>query len=148
MKIEDFFNQQNIIDLSFFNFSNAITACYYARDNLEILKVNDNFLEFFPILGNVNNVYFPDVLEQIGLPGKQIEEFVRDINENGTVLIPEIKISIDRKERVYSLLSTRTKNDSLRTLTVSRVSLWIEQQNLIYARNVKICWTRKYVTTR
>jgi len=99
MKIEDFFNQKNIIDLSFFNFSNAITACYYARENLEILKVNDNFLSFFPILGNVNNVYFPDVLEQIGLPGKQIEEFVRDINEKGMVLIPEIKISIDGKER-------------------------------------------------
>ncbi len=112
MKIEDFFNQQYIIDLSFFNFSNAITACYYAKDNLEILKVNDNFLSFFPILGNVNNVYFPDVLEQIGLPGKQIEEFVRDINEKGTVLIPEIKISINGEERVYSLLSTRTKNDS------------------------------------
>lgn len=112
MKIEDFFNQQNIIDLSFFNFSNAITACYYARENLEILKVNDNFLSFFPILGNVNNVYFPDVLEQIGLPGKQIEEFVRDINEKGMVLIPEIKISIDGKERIYFLLSTRTKNDS------------------------------------
>jgi len=112
MKIEDFFNQQYIIDLSFFNFSNAITACYYARENLEILKVNDNFLSFFPILGNVNNVYFPDVLEQIGLPGKQIEEFVRDINEKGMVLIPEIKISIDGKERIYFLLSTRTKNDS------------------------------------
>ena len=33
---------------------------------------------------------FPDVLEQIGLPGRQIEEFVRDITEKGTVLIPEI----------------------------------------------------------
>ena len=140
MKIEDFFNQQNIIDLSFFNFSNAITACYYARDNLEILKVNDNFLEFFPILGNVNNVYFPDVLEQIGLPGKQIEEFVRDINENGTVLIPEIKISIDGKERVYSLLSTRTKNDSFTYLNgvqgqfvdrTTEFNLRKERQNLL-----------------
>ena len=140
MKIEDFFNQQNIIDLSFFNFSNAITACYYARDNLEILKVNDNFLEFFPILGNVNNVYLPDVLEQIGLPGKQIEEFVRDINENGTVLIPEIKISIDRKERVYSLLSTRTKNDSFTYLNgvqgqfvdrTTEFNLRKERQNLL-----------------
>ncbi len=112
MKIEDFFNKQNIIDLSFFNFSNAITACYYAKDNLEVLKVNDNFLSFFPILGNVNNVYFPDVLEQIGLPGKQIEEFVRDINDKGKVLIPEVRISINDEERVYSLLSTRTKNDS------------------------------------
>ena len=112
MKIEEFFNQQNIIDLSFFNFSNAITACYYAKENLEVVKVNGNFLSFFPILGNVNNVYFPDVLEQIGLPGKHIEQFVRDINEKGKVLIPEVRISINDEERVYSLLSTRTKNDS------------------------------------
>ncbi len=140
MKVEDFFNQQNIIDLSFFNFSNAITACYYAKDNLEVLKVNDNFLSFFPILGNVKNVYFPDVLEQIGLPGKQIEEFVRDINEKGTVLISEVKISINDEERVYSLLSTRTKNDSFSYLNgvqgqfvdrTAEFNLRKERQNLL-----------------
>ena len=140
MKVEDFFNQQNIIDLSFFNFSNAITACYYAKDNLEILKVNKNFLSFFPILGNVNNAYFPDVLEQIGLPGQQIEEFIRDITEKGTVLIPEIKISINDEERVYSLLSTRTKNDSFTYLNgvqgqfvdrTAEFNLRKERQNLL-----------------
>lgn len=112
MKIEEFFNKKNIIDLSFFNFSNAITACYFAKENLEIVKVNKNFISFFPILGNVKNAYFPDVLEQIGLPGNQIEEFIHNINEKGTVLIPEIQISINDKERVFSLLSTRTKNES------------------------------------
>ena len=140
MKVEDFFNQQNIIDLSFFNFSNAITACYYARDNLEILKVNGNFLGFFPILGNVKNAYFPDVLEQIGLPGRQIEEFVRDITEKGTVLIPEIKISINDEDRVFSLLSTRTKNDSFTYLNgvqgqfvdrTAEFNLRKERQNLL-----------------
>ena len=140
MKVEDFFNQQNIIDLSFFNFSNAITACYYARDNLEILKVNGNFLGFFPILGNVKNAYFPDVLEQIGLPGRQIEEFVRDITEKGTVLIPEIIISINDEDRVYSLLSTRTKNDSFTYLNgvqgqfvdrTAEFNLRKERQNLL-----------------
>ena len=140
MKIEDFFNQQNIIDLSFFNFYNAITACYYAKDNLEILKVNKNFLSFFPILGNVNNAYFPDVLEQIGLPAKQIEEFIHDINEKGTVLIPEIKISINDEERVYSLLSTRTKNESFTYLNgvqgqfvdrTAEFNLRKERQNLL-----------------
>ena len=140
MKVEDFFNQQNIIDLSFFNFYNAITACYYARDNLEILKVNDNFLGFFPILGNVKNAYFPDVLEQIGLPGRQIEEFVRDITEKGTVLIPEIIISINDEDRVYSLLSTRTKNDSFTYLNgvqgqfvdrTAEFNLRKERQNLL-----------------
>ena len=140
MKVEDFFNQKNIIDLSFFNFYNAITACYYAKDNLEILKVNKNFLSFFPILGNVNNAYFPDVLEQIGLPAKQIEEFIHDINEKGTVLIPEIKISINDEERVYSLLSTRTKNESFTYLNgvqgqfvdrTAEFNLRKERQNLL-----------------
>jgi len=140
MEIEDFFNQKNIIDLSFFNFSNAITACYYTNDNLEIQKVNGNFLSFFPILGNVKNVYFPDVLEQIGLPGEQIEEFVHDITEKGTVLIPEIKISINNEERFYSLLSTRTKNDSFSYLNgvqgqfvdrTAEFNLRKERQNLL-----------------
>ncbi|PPR68213.1 MAG: hypothetical protein CFH00_00685, partial [Alphaproteobacteria bacterium MarineAlpha1_Bin1] len=42
MKIEEFFNQHNIIDLSFFNFRNAITAAYFANDALEVQKVNGN----------------------------------------------------------------------------------------------------------
>jgi hypothetical protein len=57
MEIEDFFNHQNVIKLSFFNFENAITAAYYARENLEIVKVNDNFREFFTVLGNVSNTF-------------------------------------------------------------------------------------------
>ena len=59
MAIEDLFNEKTIIDLSFYNFRNAITAAYFANNELEVLKVNDNFRSFFPILGNVTNVYFP-----------------------------------------------------------------------------------------
>tara|TARA_Y100001970_G_C14246335_1_gene868541 strand:- start:1981 stop:3255 length:1275 start_codon:yes stop_codon:yes gene_type:complete len=140
MKIEDFFNQQNIIDLSFFNFSNAITAAYYAKENLEIQKVNKNFLTFFPILGNVKNVFFPDVLEQIGLPGNQIEIFVRDITEKGKVLIPEVIININGEDRFYSLLSTKTKNKSFTYLNgvqgqfvdrTAEYKLRIERQKLL-----------------
>ena len=83
MNIEDFFDKDNIVDLSFFNFRNAITAAYYSDKDLKVLQVNDNFRTFFPILGNVSNVYFPDVLEQLGLPGNQIDDFVKGINETG-----------------------------------------------------------------
>ena len=44
MNIQDFFNQEKVIDLSFFNFENAITAAYYANDKLEVQKVNKNFV--------------------------------------------------------------------------------------------------------
>ena len=112
MKLEDFFNQHNIIDLSFFNFRNAITAAYFANTDLQILKINDNFRKFFPVLGNVTNAYFPDVLEQLGVPGTQIEEFVTTINEKGSVLIPQVNIQIGGVEKVFSLLSTRTSDDA------------------------------------
>ena len=110
MNIEDFFNEKNIVDLSFFNFRNAISAAYYADQNLRVVQVNNNFKQFFPILGNVSNVYFPDVLEQLGIPGTQIDDFVTGINDEGSVLIPQVHIEIDDEERVYSLLSTRTND--------------------------------------
>ena len=130
MKLEDFFNQHNIIDLSFYNFRNAITAAYFANKDLEILKINDNFQRFFPLLGNVTNAYFPDVLEQLGVPGAQIEDFVSDINGKGSVLIPAVHIRIEGEERVYSLLSTRTQDEAFSYLNgvqgqfVDRTAEW------------------------
>ena len=88
MKVEDFFNQPNIVDLSFFNFRNAITAAYFANSDFEILRINENFRKFFPVLGNVTNAYFPDVLEQLGVPGAQIEDGISGIREKGPVVIP------------------------------------------------------------
>ena len=85
MNLEELFNQNNIIELSFFNFRNAITAAYFANRDLEIRRVNKNFKKFFPILGNVSNAYFPDVLEQLGLPSRRIDEFVTGLNENGSI---------------------------------------------------------------
>lgn len=111
MDVEDFFNRNNIIDLSFFNFRNAITAAYFANNDLEILKVNENFRSFFPVLGNVTNAYFPDVLEQLGVPRAQIEDFQKGISEQGFVLIPQVHIRVNDADRVYSLLSTKTQDD-------------------------------------
>ena len=111
MKVTDLFNEKIIIDLSFFNFQNAITAAYFANNNLEILKVNENFESFFPLLGNITNVRFPEVLRQLGVSTEQIEEYERGIINDGSVLIPHIDIQIDGKTRVYSLLSTRTSDE-------------------------------------
>ena len=108
MSLEDFFNKDTIVDLSFFNFRNSVTAAYFANDKLEVQKVNQNFRSFFPILGNITNVYFPNVLEQLGVSGEQIDIFVSEIENEGRVLIPEVKIETDGTVRVFSLLSTRT----------------------------------------
>ncbi len=110
MNAEQFFSEKSILDLSFFNFRNAITAAYFANQDLEIQRVNSNFKSFFPILGNVTNASLLDVLEQLNIPGKQIDTFVSELNSKGSVLLPEVHISIDGQEKIYSLLSTHTKD--------------------------------------
>ncbi len=110
MNFQDFFNPDKVIDLSFFNFENAITACYYADIDLRVKKVNKNFKSFFPVLGNVKDAYFPDILKQLGVSQEQIDFFESEIRVKGSVLIPKVKILIENQERLFSLLSTRTKN--------------------------------------
>jgi len=111
MRAEKFFKEKEIIDVSFYNFRNAITAAYFANKDMEIVRVNKNFKKFFPIAGNVSNMLLPDVLTQIGIGDEQIKKFVSDLKEHGSVLIPEVMILVNGESRVYSLLSTQTHDD-------------------------------------
>ena len=104
------------------------------------MKVNKNFKSFFPVLGNVTNAYFPDVLKQLGISEEQIKLFVKEINNKGTVLIPKVKIIINDEERLFSLLSTKTKNKDFNYLNgiqgqfvdrTNEYKLMQERENLI-----------------
>ena len=116
MEIEDLFNRETIIELSFFNFKNAITAAYFADTELNILKVNNNFESFFPVLGNVTNANFLKVLEQLGVDSKQIKSFRRNLDNHGHVLIPKIPLNINGEEKVFSLLSAYTEDQDFACL--------------------------------
>jgi hypothetical protein len=95
MKINESISKDDIVNLSFFNFSNAVTAAYFANRKLEVLKVNDNFKKFFPILKNTTNIPFTNILEQLGVPKVQIGNFEEELKLNGRVIIPRIEIIID-----------------------------------------------------
>jgi len=112
MNLEDLLNRVHVIDLSFFNFRNAVTAAYFADADLRIHKVNANFTTFFPVLGSVTNAYFPDVLKQLGVAPDIVKSFLNDLTDRGQVLIPHIEIVTGGGKRIYSLLSTRTYDDS------------------------------------
>lgn len=112
LNLEELFNRANILELSFFNFRNAVTACYFADRDLRILKVNDNFRSFFPVLGDVSNVFLPHVLKQLGVEEIHIESFQQQLETNGRVLIPHIPLTINGQERVFSLMSTYTKDST------------------------------------
>jgi adenylate cyclase len=110
MHVQDLLNQDAVIDLGFFNFRNAVTACYFADDNLAVQRVNENFGAFFPVLKNVPGVQFLDILEQLGIERTYIDSFEEQLAEKGKVLIPAIPLTIEGEERVFSLLSTRTSD--------------------------------------
>ena len=110
MKLDKFFDEKTVIDLSFFNFSNAVTAAYFANRNLEVLRVNKNFKKFFPILKTVNNIPFTSILEQLGVADEYIKNFQQNLEKNGFVIIPKIEIKIGDEIKVYSLLSAYTEN--------------------------------------
>ena len=110
MKLEEFIKRESVLDLSFFNFANAITAAYFASNELEVLRVNNNFKRFFPVLENVTNVLFTSVLEQLGVESHLIDEFESGLKKDGKVLLPRIELNIEGEEKVYSLLSAVTTN--------------------------------------
>ncbi len=110
MEIENFIKKDSLIDLSFFNFSNAVTAAYFASSDLEVLRTNKNFHKFFPLLKDVRNAYFPNILEQLGVPGSQIDHFQKNLKENGFVIIPRIEITTNGEDKVFSLLSAITSS--------------------------------------
>lgn len=111
MKIEDLFSREAVLDLSFFNFRNAITACYFADRKLRVLRVNNNFRAFFPTFDHLAEAHFPAVLAQIGVDPVFINAFSEQLEREGRVHIPAIPLSIGGEERVYSLMSTYTSDE-------------------------------------
>ena len=55
---------------------------------------------------------FISVLYKLNISEKKIQFFKKQLDINGKVFIPEIKIIINGKEKYFSLLSTKTKNKS------------------------------------
>ena len=112
MSVQEFFNEKKIMELSFFNFENAITAAYFADENLQVVRVNNNFKKFFPFLNQTTEVYFPDLLESIGIPCDQITKFKKELTRKGKVFIPRVELSINGENKIFSLLSTKTTSKS------------------------------------
>jgi adenylate cyclase len=110
MVLEEFFNANKVLDLSFFNFQNAITAAYFADSGYNVVRVNQNFKHFFPALGDLTGVYFPEVLEALNVELSVIDQFITNIESDGRVLIPRLEIVQEDRRRVFSLLSTETNS--------------------------------------
>ncbi len=103
-------------EISFYNFSNAITACYFTDKNFVLRKVNSVFRSFFPEGENLIGKDFCQVLDKIGMPKETITEYKRQILAKGKVNIGDFQVTQEDKTRYFSLFSTRTTFPSLELL--------------------------------
>ena len=110
--VQEFLNDKKIMELSFFNFENAITAAYFADENLKVVRVNNNFKKFFPYLNKTTEIYFPDLLKNMGIPSDQITKFKSELRKKGKVFFPRVELSISGENKIFSLLSTKTTSKS------------------------------------
>ena len=96
--------------ISFFNFENAITAAFYADQNLNLLNANKNFESLFGKGIETKSQNLLTLLANLGVEQKTITDFRTTLDKDGKVLIPQIKIKINNEVRYFSLLSTKTKS--------------------------------------
>ncbi|MDX2470424.1 MAG: HAMP domain-containing sensor histidine kinase [SAR324 cluster bacterium] len=126
-------------EISFYNFSNAITACYFTDQNFVLRKVNDIFRSLFPVGESLIGKNFCDVLSQIGMPEETIVEYKKQMQNHGRVNIAEFQVNQQDSIRYFSLFSTKTTFPSLEVLNgvqgqfidrTEEVLLKLRQENL------------------
>ena len=96
--------------ISFFNFANAITAAFYADQNLNLIHVNKNFENLFKTDIELKSQNLLTLLAHLGVEQKIISDFKTTLSKDGKVLIPQIKIKLNNEIYYFSLLSTKTQS--------------------------------------
>ena len=96
--------------ISFFNFENAITAAFYADQNLNLININKNFENLFKKGIELKSQNLLTLLANLGVEQKIITDFRTTLNKDGKVLIPQIEIKLNDQVHYFSLLSTKTRS--------------------------------------
>ena len=84
--------------ISFFNFANAITAAFYADQNLNLIHVNKNFENLFKTDIELKSQNLLTLLAHLGVEQKVISRFKKTLSKDGKVLIPQIKIKLNHEK--------------------------------------------------
>ncbi|OGH04083.1 MAG: hypothetical protein A2600_05850 [Candidatus Lambdaproteobacteria bacterium RIFOXYD1_FULL_56_27] len=108
---------QNILmELSFYNFSNAITACFFTDRQLKVQAVNPTFQKLFSSQGPLEGRSLTRLFAELGIAPAAIEDFKAQLQEKRFAQIPQIEIVKEGSTRYYSLFSTFTQFKKQRSL--------------------------------
>lgn len=108
---EGIFREEFVLDLSFFNFKNAVTATFFCDPELRILRVNNNFREIFPQVESFEGANLPYLLNTLGVDQKTLVRITELLRLEGKMKIPELYVTNSEGKKMYSFLATKTDHE-------------------------------------
>ena len=105
---EGIFREEFVLDLSFFNFKNAVTATFFCDPGLRILRVNNNFREIFPQVESFEGANLPYLLNTLGVDQETLVRITELLRLEGKMKIPELYVTNSEGKKMYSFLATKT----------------------------------------
>lgn len=104
-------------NLSFFNFDNSTTACFYTDRDMVVQRVNPTFLWTFNHLEKPVGMTLDTLLYDMGMCDEEREAFVKQLHSHGWVKIPQLKMVKDETDYYFSLDVALTKHGDLDSLS-------------------------------
>ena len=108
---EGIFREEFVLDLSFFNFKNAVTATFFCDPGLRILRVNNNFREIFPQVESFEGANLPFLLNTLGVDQETLTRITELLRLEGKMKIPELYVTNSEGKKMYSFLATKTDHE-------------------------------------
>ena len=105
---EGIFQEEFVLNLSFFNFKNAVTATFFCDPGLRILRVNNNFREIFPQVESFEGANLPYLLNTLGVDQETLVRITELLRLEGKMKIPELYVTNSEGKKMYSFLATKT----------------------------------------
>ena len=105
----NFLSKSIILDLICYNFRNAMTCCYFADKDLNVVFVNSNLKHTFNLENNIkDDTTLFQLYKMIGIPQNTIEDIKKSLYFDNQVSIPSIPLETPKGPRNFSLITTKT----------------------------------------
>lgn len=107
-----------ILDMSFFNFQNAITAAFFADKNHRIIRANSRFMEILSCKKlECQNQNLENLFQALGMDKNLLADFSHKLKSNGSAHIEEVELETPMGVRFFSLYSTETEFNGMKMLS-------------------------------
>jgi len=101
-----------LLDLSFYNFHNAITGCFFTDRGLILKKGNQSFKNFFDS-PEIEGKSLRHLFNEIGIGSEDYDAYKQQLASQGWAKIPQVEVQVGKETHYFSLFSAMTNFQGL-----------------------------------